>query len=156
VTPSADIHALLTGRHPAMGPDLLEGLRHCAGHGYATGWGELSTTTVFQVYLWRQPWVRLALPDGALREVEPEYTGQVGDLVPPTLVFSEAVRTSLLGLCAHASKLGVQVTFHDLFFDLARHGDGRCARRLREHGVDRALLDTLSERLGLGRLSRFG
>jgi hypothetical protein len=133
----------------------VDALRQCVGHGYATGWGELSTTTVFQVYLWRQPWVRLAFPEGALRDVEPEYTGQRVESAPEALL-SEAVRASLAGLLQHAPAAGATVTFHDLFFDLARYGGGRSVRRLRERGVDMAALDSFTRRLGLGRLTRHG
>lgn len=146
--------ALVTDRHPALSDDLREGLRLCAGHGFVTGWGELSTTTVFQVYRWRHPWVILAFPEGTLRDIEPGYTGQVGAPLAATLL-SECVRRSVGGLCAHAPP-GVKVTFHDLFFDLARFGTGRSVQRLRDHGVGLAELRGFADRLGFGRLTRHG
>ncbi|MDP2310794.1 MAG: hypothetical protein Q8P18_32550 [Pseudomonadota bacterium] len=145
----------LDERHPAMSEDLLVALDRCAGHCLATGWGDLCTTTVFQVYRFAQPWVVAALPAGALREVEPEYTGQARAVARAGLLASPCVGRSLAGLCAHAPP-GVRVTFHDLFFDLARFGTGRSVQRLRDHGVDQPELRRFTTILGFGSLTRHG
>ncbi|MDP2314249.1 MAG: hypothetical protein Q8P41_15210 [Pseudomonadota bacterium] len=145
----------LDERHPAMSDDLVAGLDRCAGHCFATGWGDLTTTTVFQVYRFGQPWVVAALPPGALREVEPDYTGQVRPVARAGLLASTCVGRSLAGLCAHAPP-GTRVTFHDLFFDLARFGAGRSVQRLRDHGVGQAELRRFATILGLGGLTRHG
>jgi hypothetical protein len=145
----------LDTRHPAMSDELKTGLDHCAGHCFATGWGDLCTTTVFQVYRSEHPWIVAALPEGALREVEPDYTGQLLPIGQAGLLPSACVGSSLAGLCAHAPP-GTRVTFHDLFFDLARFGTGRSVQRLRDHGVGQPELRRLTTSLGLGRLSRHG
>jgi hypothetical protein len=149
------LSAALPTRHPAMSDALVAGLDLCAGHCNATGWRELSTTTVFQVYRWSQPWVVAALPDGALRDVEAEFTGQATSIFHADLLLSACLRKSLAGLCRSAAP-GVSISFHDLFFDLARFGGGRSVENLRARGVDLTALDTFSRRLGVGQNSRHG
>ncbi len=144
-----------TERHPAMSDALVEGLDRCAGHCAATGWADLPTTAVFQVYRWAHPWLIAALPPGALREVEPEYSGQTRSFFRAGLLLSGCVGRSLHGLCANAPA-DTQVTFHDLFFDLARFGAGRSVQRLRDHGVGQSELRRYATLLGMGRLSRHG
>ncbi len=149
------LSAAVPPRHPAMSDALVAGLDLCAGHCNATGWRELSTTTVFQVYRWSQPWVVAALPEGALRDVEADYTGQSTSIFHADLLLSACLRKSLAGLC-RAAPPGTTVSFHDLFFDLARFGGGRSVQNLRTRGVDLATLDAFGRRLGIGANTRHG
>ena len=135
--------------------DLVSALDRCATVARVRNFDTISTSEVFHVYGEFQPWVKVAFPDKAFKQLKPEPDKGHENIFESNLGGSRCVQLSMQGLVRH-TPLNQQLSFHDLFFDLARFGAGGSVGRLRNNEVFAARINEISAELKIGRLTRHG
>lgn len=137
---------------PGMSSGLVQLLRYAAYDARSRGFTTVSTSEIVRVYVELQPWVA-ALLAAELSE-RSQLDGEL-DLFDDKLGASMCVAKTVHGLCQFTEQPS-KFSEHDVFLDLVRFGSGTSARKLAPSGQALDAVNTLSRKLGIGRVTRHG
>jgi hypothetical protein len=135
-----------------MSPGLVQLLRYAAYDARSRGFKTVSTSEIVRVYIKLQPWVAALLASDSLERSE--LDGEL-DLFGDNLGASMCVAKTVHGLCQFTERPR-KFSEHDVFLDLVRFGSGTSARKLAPSGDALDSVNTLSRKLGIGRVTRHG
>ena len=135
-----------------MSRGLIQLLRYCAYDARSRGFTTVSTSEIVHAYVVLQPWVAATVVADAGER--PALDGEL-DLFDDGLGASLCVAKTVHGLAKFTESPG-KFTEHDVFLDLVRFGNGTSARKLAPNGDALDAVNTLSRKLGIGRVTRHG
>jgi hypothetical protein len=135
-----------------MSPGLAHLLRYSAYDARSQGFTTVSTSEIVRVYVELQPWVAASVVTDACERSE--LDGEL-DLFEDGLGASMCVAKTVHGLATFTENPR-KFTEHDVFLDLVRFGNGTSARKLAPNGDALDAVNTLSRKLGIGRVTRHG